>query len=90
MSSKSFTIDIFDDDIIEGDEVFTVEIVSVSQCGISIGNFDTILVTIIDDEGVYIHMYVCTQNNMYVCTQFFVLLIPLQMIQNIVYLNIDA
>ena len=65
MSSKSFTIDIFDDDIIEGDEVFTVQIVSVSQCGISIGNFDSVQVTITDNEGAYIRIYAVYS---YVCT----------------------
>ena len=60
MSSKSFRIDIFDDGIIEGDEAFTVQIVSVSACGISIGNFDTVQVSIIDNEGTYMHTYICS------------------------------
>ena len=52
--SQSIRIEIYDDDIIEGDETFTAQIVSISACGVSIGNNNTIEIIIIDNEGTYV------------------------------------
>ena len=58
--SQAFTISILDDEIKEGDESFTVEIVSVSACGVSFDLYLNSEVTIIDNES----MYICIRMNM--------------------------
>lgn len=55
--SQAFTISILDDEIKEGDESFTVEIVSVSACGVSLDSILNSEVTIIDNEGVHMNIY---------------------------------
>lgn len=61
--SQSFVINITDDDIVEHNELFGVTIVSVSTCGVTIGNINTSDVIIINDDGEYVHVYI----QMYVC-----------------------
>ena len=48
--SQLFNISIFDDDIIEENETFTVQIVSVSTCGVIIQHANGSEITIIDNE----------------------------------------
>lgn len=57
--SQSFTIDVFDDLFVEGDETFTAQIESVSACGIAIGSNNTIEVIIMDNEGMHV-CNICT------------------------------
>lgn len=57
--SQSFTIDITDDDIVECNEIFNVIIQSVGTCEVAFGNLTTSEVTIIDNDGNYVHKYVC-------------------------------
>ena len=49
--TKSFSIPIIDDNIVECDETFKVTIPGVSLCGITIGSVNVMDVTIIDDDS---------------------------------------
>ena len=56
--AQSFVINIMDDDIVEHNEQFSVTIVSVSTCGVTIGNINTSDVIIINDDGEYVHVHI--------------------------------
>ena len=49
--TKSFTIDIANNNIVECNKIFNVTIVSVTTCGVTIGNNNRSEVTIADDDG---------------------------------------
>ena len=48
---QSFTVTIVDNDIEECDETFTVTIISVTTCGVTIGDNNRSEVIITDDDG---------------------------------------
>ena len=60
---QCFTFDISDDDIIEGDEFFTVEITDFG--GASEGNPTSAIVTIQDNDGDY-NNKLCSSTNSYI------------------------
>ena len=48
---QTFTINIVDNGIVECTEIYRVTIVSVTTCGVTIGNNNNSEVMIIDDDG---------------------------------------
>ena len=59
-TSSSFTIDIIDDIVHESHESFDIAIRMLPSClSLSLG-ISSSTVTIIDDDGTYLHMYGCT------------------------------
>ena len=64
MTSSSFDVDIIDDMIQDGDEMFTISIRLISTCLPVTINSDTTTVTIIDDEGMVVtFITACTYNS---------------------------
>ena len=51
VSSQLSTVNITDDNVVEDDETFRLALVSVSDCGVTIGNYNTSEVIIIDNDG---------------------------------------
>ena len=49
--TQSITISITDDNLVECVETFTVRIVSVTTCGVTVGSVNNALVRIIDDDS---------------------------------------
>ena len=49
--TQSFTVAIVDDDVMECDETFTVTILSVTGCAVTISNTSRTEVMIVDDDG---------------------------------------
>ena len=58
--SQLFTVNITNDVIVEYTEMFNVEINSVSTCAITIGGCNRSEINIIDDDGEFHILYVCT------------------------------
>ena len=54
----TLTININDNSIVECNEMFSVAIVSVTTCGVTIGRSKITKVFIRDDDGKYVHTYV--------------------------------
>ena len=51
VSFQLSTVNITDDNVVENDETFRLILVSVSNCGVTIGNYNTSEVIIIDNDG---------------------------------------
>ena len=49
--TQSFTISITDDNLVECVETFTVRILSVTTCGVTVGSVNNALVMILDDAS---------------------------------------
>ena len=49
--TRSFTISITDDNLVECVETFTVRILSVTTCGVTVGSVNNTQVRIIDDDS---------------------------------------
>ena len=54
VSSQLATVNITDDNIVEFDETFRLLLVSVSNCGVTIGNHNASEVIIADNDGMYV------------------------------------
>ena len=59
---QTFTINIIDNDIVECNETFSVTMVSVTTCGVTIGSNRISEVMIRDDDGKYKFFIVTLEN----------------------------
>jgi len=57
--TKSFTINISNDDVVECIETFNVTITSIESCGFTIGNNNTSEVMIKDDDSKFYYCIYC-------------------------------